>query len=85
MIVGMVTVFAILGLVVLSGRLLIKFVNRFFPESRLPNPAPAPISTAPSQISTTQQSKSTLAAIVTAVDIITKGKGKIDEIEKLNQ
>jgi Oxaloacetate decarboxylase, gamma chain. len=80
--VGMATVFVILGLVVLTGNLLIKFVNRFYPvvvqqTSNRPNQL----------VSTTKENikKSKLAAIVAAVDIISGGKAKIEKIEKLKK
>ena len=74
MIVGMVTVFLILWLVVLIGNGLIRLTNKFWPESE----------TAKKEIKTTAvSSDGTIAAIVAAVDVVTKGKGKITKITKL--
>ena len=75
--VGMITVFVILSLVVLSGNLLIKVVNRFFPENE-----PITISKSKVQNSQNEISSSKMAAIVAAVDVITQGRGKISKIEK---
>ncbi len=78
----MITVFFILGLVVLSGKLLIRIVNRFFPPASIKSPLNEVTNTSPSQTSR-QQNKKQLAAIVAAVDILTAGKGKIKNIEKV--
>jgi len=71
--VGMITVFIVLLLVVLVGNSLILFVNKFVPE----------------EIKTTKQSSPVfqaekLAAITTAVEIFTEGKGRITKIDKIN-
>lgn len=79
LLIGMITVFAILGLVVLTGRLLISLVNRFDPQTRdrfigtpktIFKPKPKAIS------------RATLVAITAAVDAVTQGQGKITHIEK---
>lgn len=74
--VGMVTVFIILALVVVLGDLIIRVVNRFMPEvekvSISPNEPVAP---------PTNQKK--LAAIVSAINQVTKGSGRVTKIEKL--
>ncbi|MFC2100743.1 OadG family protein [Bacteroidota bacterium] len=72
--VGMITVFVILSLVVVSGNILIRFINKFFPES-IKNQI----------IAGSDFSNKKLAAIIGAIDIITSGKGKIQKIEKLNK
>lgn len=79
--IGMVTVFVILGLVVLTGKTLIRVVNTFFPIEEI-----TPSSSTTFQPQTLKKSfeKSTLAAIITSVDTITYGKGKVDKIEKIN-
>lgn len=83
LLVGMTTVFSILSLVVLTGNILIRIVNQFFP-------APiAPLITSETSASakiptSTNFSKSKLAAIVAAVDILTEGKGKVEKITKKN-
>lgn len=70
--VGMITVFSILGLVVLTGQTLIRIVNRMTPD---PAPATPAVKSA--------ISKGKLTAIVATVDIVTEGKGKITKIEKI--
>lgn len=80
LVVGMITVFFILGLVVLSGNLLIRIVNRFFPPASIKSPLGAtekPLTELPAK-----QDKKQLAAIIAAVDILTVGRGKIKTIEK---
>lgn len=68
--VGMITVFIILFLVVVTGNLLIIFVNKYIPEK--------PKMAIPQ--STLQGNK--LSAIVAAVEIVTKGRGRITKIRK---
>ncbi len=86
MAVGMITVFIILGLVVLSGDLLIRAVNTFVPAKPAPRPntrqaTPSPASQVhPSSTVSRQQ----VAAIVTAVDLLTRGKGKPERIERID-
>ncbi len=78
--VGMITVFSILSLVVLIGKVLIYIINRFIPvqEKKLKSqkinrglPVEDP-SIDPKQ----------LAAIVAAVATITGGKGRVTSIER---
>ena len=78
--IGMVTVFIILGLVVLTGKILIRFVNAFFPIAETVIQAPNALKTRTKKKSF---DKSTLAAIVTTIDTITNGKGKVNKIEKI--
>ena len=62
----MITVFVVLSLVVLTGNLLIRFVNKTTtntPTKDVPSP-------------------SVLAAITGAVEAVTEGKGNIQKIEK---
>ena len=79
MAVGMVTVFTILSLVVLTGKLLISAVNKF---------APAPESLKKRSTKSLSKTlagkeKETIAALVAAVEAVTGGKGKITSIEKV--
>ena len=73
--VGMITVFVILALVVVVGRLIIMFVNRFIgPDNK-------------SQIksngnATAAISSKKLAAIVSVVNLVTKGTGRVTDIKK---
>ena len=74
MVVGMVTVFIILLIVIGLGKALIAFVNKFVPEEEAPAKkahGPAPI---PSNV---------LAAISAAVSVVTQGKGKVAKVEKI--
>lgn len=77
MVVGMVTVFLILLIVIYLGKLLICLVNKYAPEEIVapkgrPASAPALI---PGNI---------LAAITAAVNVVTHGKGKVVKVEKQN-
>lgn len=81
--VGMITVFVILGLVVLTGHFLIKIVNRFFPEAAIKSPLiSSKLNTSVNNHS--NPSKAKVAAIVAAIDLMTAGKGKVDRIEKID-
>lgn len=70
--VGMLTVFFILALIVFFGDVLIRLVNRFFPEESPIAPAVRPATADPAA----------LAAIVAAVEQITNGKGRVTGIRK---
>jgi len=74
LLVGMLTVAFILILVVLFGNLLIRFVNKYFPEE-------VKVIT-PKRSSTLDSRK--VSAIVAAVDVFTRGKGKVNKIEKID-
>jgi oxaloacetate decarboxylase gamma subunit len=65
--VGMVTVFTILFLVVIVGNLLIRIVNAWWPESEVVTGKPA----------------RKASAIAEAVRRVTDGKGRIVKIEKI--
>jgi len=67
LIIGMISVFMVLGLVVLLGRTLIFFINKFHQE----------------QTPLNQLNKKTLAAIISTVEVISAGKAKIESIEKI--
>ena len=71
---GMISIFVILSLVVGMGNLLIKLVNRYFPDQTTQEKG--------TQISNTID-KAKLAAIAAAVDIATEGKGKIISVQPL--
>lgn len=83
MVVGMTTVFAILLIVINLGKGLIVLVNKYAPEEIVvkkqvtPQRQPVPAATA---AGITNQ---TTAAIVSAVSVVTGGKGKVVKIEKL--
>ena len=75
MLVGMITVFIILTLVVVIGSLVIRLTNRFIPVAEKSDE-----SAAPSRKRKIHTQK--LAAIVAAVDVITNGKGRVVDIDK---
>ena len=70
MIVGMTTVFAILMIVIYLGKGLIVLVNKYAPEEIIVKKQTTP-------------QRQTAAAIVSAVSVMTGGKGKVVKIEKL--
>lgn len=72
--VGMITVFAILALIVIFGNILISLVNKFIPETKVT----AVVNRAAYGAINPQK----IAAIVSAVDIVTKGKAKVTSITK---
>ncbi len=78
LVIGMTTVFVVLALVVESGRILIWAVNQITKE------VPSIKKTA-TKITAIQQeiSPQKMAAIITAIEIATKGKGKVTSIKKL--
>lgn len=73
MVVGMITVFLILLLVVLIGNLLIRITNRYWP---LPE-GPGKKGGGPKAINS-----GTLTAIVAAVEVVTAGRGSITKIDR---
>ena len=78
LVVGMITVFVILSLVVLTGRTLIWVVNKYFsPEEKIAYEYTVPF------VEDDVIYKKKLAAIAAAVEIATGGKGKIVKIEKM--
>lgn len=74
--VGMVTVFIILSLVVLIGNLIIIFVNRFMGEDIKPTKGK-------DGTSAVQINSKKLAAIISAVNIVTNGTGRVTNVKKL--
>ena len=76
LVVGMITVFTVLGLVVLTGKILIHLVNRYTPDV---------VKTKKSLLAAANEeiSKEKVAAMVAAVNILTQGKGKITNIKKV--
>ena len=69
MLIGMVTVFAILAFVVQGGKVIIFIVNRYFPEQEK------------NSISSKGDGRQ-IAVLTAVVDAITKGKGRIEKISK---
>ncbi len=74
LVVGMVTVFSILALIVVLGNILIKIINKYFPEKEIPAVV--------KKVSQGVIDPKKMAAIVSAVDIITQGKGKVTSVKK---
>lgn len=73
--VGMITIFAILSLVVITGNLLIRIVNKYA------EPAPTKEGKAhPSQSIPSRH----LVAIVSAVETLTEGKGIVTHIQPVD-
>ncbi|MBN2635837.1 MAG: OadG family protein [Prolixibacteraceae bacterium] len=73
---GMSTVFFILIMVVLLGNLIIIVTNKFTVTT-----IPTPVQ---SKTNTNEIEPAKLAAIVSAVDITTKGRGKVSSIERMS-
>ena len=67
--IGMITVFVVLSLVYIVGNFLIRLVNRISPVSE-------------TRSAETSLSKSKIAAITAAVEVISGGKAHITKIEK---
>jgi len=70
--IGMITVFVVLSLVVTSGSLLIKLVNKYAPEKAEKKKLIKPLI-----------SNKEIAVMTAVVDHITLGMGKIESIEKV--
>ncbi|MCD7937975.1 MAG: OadG family protein [Tannerellaceae bacterium] len=78
MVVGMTTVFIILLLVIYLSKGLIAFVNKYAPEEIVQKKSVQTFAQAVEAVPA-----ATTAAIVSAVSIVTGGKGKVTKIEKL--
>ncbi len=72
-ILGLLTVFLVLLVVVGIGNAIIWFVNRYFPVA----------GEGPSTLKPTTVKAKHLAAIAAAVQTVTRGKGRVQKIEKL--
>jgi oxaloacetate decarboxylase gamma subunit len=72
--IGMTTVFIILALVVLGGKLTIIITNKFAPDVETLVVRP---------VSSSSIAGSKIAAITAVVEAITEGKGHIQEIKKI--
>jgi oxaloacetate decarboxylase gamma subunit len=71
--IGMITVFVVLFLVVLTGNLLVRLTNLWEGNSSSPSSKPP---------ATSDQIDPAVVAVITAtVDIVTKGKGTVSHIE----
>lgn len=74
LVVGMVTVFIVLWLVVLIGNLVIRVTNRVVPFDDKSGGGSTP----------GRSDTKKMAAIVAAVDVATGGRGSVDSIQKLH-
>lgn len=74
MAVGMITVFTILALIVIFGNLLITLVNKFIPEAK--------VRAVVSRTTMGAIDPRKMAAIVSAVDIVTEGQARVTSITK---
>lgn len=81
MIVGMTSVFTILLIVINLGRGLIAVVNKYAPEEIIVKKQATPKGQVPAPAAAITDQ--TTAAIVSAVSVVSGGKGKIVKIEKL--
>jgi oxaloacetate decarboxylase gamma subunit len=70
--IGMITVFVVLSIVVFSGQLLITLINKY---------APDPVKE--SKLITPLVSNKEIAVLTAVIDHVTRGKGKIESIERL--
>ncbi len=75
LLVGMLTVFVILTIVVSLGRVIIFMVNKYTPD--------APTVTMPKREKTSQFSKKKLAVLGSVVDLVTEGQGVIKSVKKI--
>ncbi len=75
MLVGMLSVFFILGIVIGLGKLLITLVNRFSKEAVKPTTRPRSV--------TPQFSSKHLAVLSAVVDTVTSGNGVIKSVKKI--
>ena len=85
LLVGMITVFVVLCLVVLTGKLLIYLVNRYGPVSsktKISSNDFKPLLSENLNLGSTLSQKK-IAAIISTVDVVTHGKGKVIQIEKI--
>lgn len=76
LVVGMIMVFIILCLVVMIGNLVIRLTNRFIPVTD-----ETPRQSGRGGTEKRAHSKK-MAAIVAAVDVVTQGKGNVENIQK---
>ncbi len=79
LLVGMITVFVILSLVVFIGNTVIRLTNRFLPVETIAVKKTIVSGKA------IPSNKAQIAAVIAAVEAITGGKGKIDQIDKIEK
>ena len=71
--IGMITVFVVLGLVVLSGQVLIKFINKYVPAPKMVSKPFKP-----------GIPNKKIAVLTAVVDHVTGGRGKIESIKRVD-
>ena len=74
--VGMITVFTILALIVLFGNILISLINKYLPEQK--------IGRIVGQAAQGSIDPKKMAAIVSAVDVVTGGKAQVTSITRVD-
>ena len=80
MFIGMGTVFTVLVLVVIIAKILVSFINKYFPAE-----VKKVVKRAQTQVSAVKDAidKKKLAVISASVEILTKGKGTVVKVEKI--
>lgn len=79
LVVGMLTVFCILLIVIYFGKLLIALVNKYAPEEVAKSAKATLKSTSSAAVD-----QQTMSIIQAAVSQLTGGKGKVSKVEKVN-
>ncbi len=80
LVVGMLTVFCILLIVIYFGKLLIVLVNKYAPEEVVKPAKTATLKTTP----TAAVDQQTMSIIQAAVSQLTGGKGTVSKVEKVS-
>ena len=80
MVIGMATVFLVLFLVTVTGKVLIWAVNTLTTEEKEPRISGRAITAKVRQ----EKDQAKIAAIIAAVDVVTAGKGRIEKIERIS-
>ena len=80
LLVGMITVFFMLGIIIIAGLFLIRFINRFYPGTKSALALSPSGSTHPLDISEEE-----IAAIGATVEWLTGGKGMVERIVKKDE
>ncbi len=82
--VGMITVFVVLLLVVLTGKMLIKLVDNISYDKLEASPTIKFVPKLSEYEDREGIDRKKIAAIVASIDVITQGKGYITKVEKLS-
>ena len=73
LLVGMITVIFVLALIIASGLLLIRIVNKYYPLVKTPGIASSSVGALDPRV---------IAAAAATVDWLTEGEGKVEEFRK---